>query len=120
MWCLIRVPWRRVSKSLPSSPGQAPVSVTFSGLLQAVTSGIELGVAGGYPKGYVEKLQKDLSALPKGQAGRTELPPAPAVVARARPSPGRGAAGGGRTTARHAWEWSWSGRQAETASRRAS
>jgi zinc protease len=41
-----------------------------------------LGVAGGYPKDYVEKLQKDLSALPKGQAGRTQLPPAPAVKGR--------------------------------------
>ncbi|MFL6291198.1 MAG: M16 family metallopeptidase [Thermoanaerobaculia bacterium] len=41
-----------------------------------------LGVAGGYPKGYVEKLQQDLSALPKGQAGRTELPAAPAVKGR--------------------------------------
>lgn len=41
-----------------------------------------LGVAGGYPKGYVEKLQQDLSALPKGQAGRTQLPPAPAVKGR--------------------------------------
>ena len=41
-----------------------------------------LGVAGGYPKGYVEKLQQDLSALPKGKAGRTELPPAPTVKGR--------------------------------------
>ena len=41
-----------------------------------------LGVAGGYPKGFVEKLQQDLSALPKGQAGRTELPAAPAVKGR--------------------------------------
>lgn len=42
-----------------------------------------LGVAGGYPKGYVEKLQNDLAAaLPKGTPGRTELPPAPAVKGR--------------------------------------
>ena len=44
-----------------------------------------LGVAGGYPKGYVEKLQQDLSALPKGVsggAGRTQLPAAPAVKGR--------------------------------------
>ncbi|HEX6863621.1 MAG TPA: pitrilysin family protein, partial [Thermoanaerobaculia bacterium] len=41
-----------------------------------------LGVAGGYPKGYVEKLQKDLAALPKGQGGRTPLPPAPTVKGR--------------------------------------
>ncbi|MFP5284603.1 MAG: M16 family metallopeptidase [Thermoanaerobaculia bacterium] len=41
-----------------------------------------LGVAGGYPKGYVEKLQKDLAALPKGTPGRTQLPPAPAVKGR--------------------------------------
>ena len=38
-----------------------------------------LGVAGGYPGDYVAKLQKDLSALPKGTAGRMELPPAPKV-----------------------------------------
>lgn len=41
-----------------------------------------LGVAGGYPKGYVEKLQKDLAALPKGTPGRMELPPAPTVKGR--------------------------------------
>ncbi|MEA2563650.1 MAG: zinc protease [Acidobacteriota bacterium] len=41
-----------------------------------------LGVAGGYPKGYVEKLQKDLAALPKGQGGRTALSPAPMVKGR--------------------------------------
>lgn len=41
-----------------------------------------LGVAGGYPKGYVETLQKDLGALPKGQPERTELPPAPKVQGR--------------------------------------
>jgi zinc protease len=41
-----------------------------------------LGVAGGYPQGYVEKLQKDLAALPKGQGGRTPLPPAPTVKGR--------------------------------------
>ena len=41
-----------------------------------------LGVAGGYPKDYVEKLQKDLAALPKGTPGRTTLPAAPAVKGR--------------------------------------
>jgi zinc protease len=42
-----------------------------------------LGVAGGYPKGYVEALQKDLSALPAGSkgptAGRMTLPALPKV-----------------------------------------
>ncbi|HWM89445.1 MAG TPA: pitrilysin family protein [Thermoanaerobaculia bacterium] len=41
-----------------------------------------LGVAGGYPKGFPEKLQKDLGALPKGQPGRTTLPAAPRVQGR--------------------------------------
>ena len=41
-----------------------------------------LGVAGGYPKGYVEKLQKDLAALPKGTPGRTQLAPTPAAKGR--------------------------------------
>lgn len=41
-----------------------------------------LGVAGGYPKEYVEKLQQDLAALPKGQEGRMELPPLPKVTGR--------------------------------------
>ncbi len=41
-----------------------------------------LGVAGGYPKGYVEGLQKDLAALPEGQAGRMDLPALPKVVGR--------------------------------------
>jgi zinc protease len=41
-----------------------------------------LGVAGGYPKGYVEALQKDLAALPKGTAGRMNLPPQPKVQGR--------------------------------------
>jgi zinc protease len=41
-----------------------------------------LGVAGGYPKGFVEKLQQDLAALPKGEAGRMDLPPAPKVESR--------------------------------------
>ncbi|MES1245056.1 MAG: pitrilysin family protein [Acidobacteriota bacterium] len=42
-------------------------------------AGLMLGVAGGYPKGYVESLQKDLSALPKGQGGRMALPALPKV-----------------------------------------
>ena len=33
-----------------------------------------LGVAGGYPQGYPENLQKALSALPAGQRGLAELP----------------------------------------------
>ena len=41
-----------------------------------------LGVAGGYPEGYVERLRKDLSALPKGEPGRMPLPPAPPVKGR--------------------------------------
>ncbi|HYN21663.1 MAG TPA: pitrilysin family protein [Thermoanaerobaculia bacterium] len=41
-----------------------------------------LGVAGGYPKGFVEKLQQDLAALPKGEASRMDLPPAPKVEGR--------------------------------------
>lgn len=36
-----------------------------------------LGVAGGYPQGYPESLQKALAALPAGTRGLTELPPAP-------------------------------------------
>jgi zinc protease len=45
-------------------------------------AGLMLGVAGGYPKGYVEALQKDLAALPKGTAGRMNLPPQPKVQGR--------------------------------------
>ena len=48
-------------------------------------SNLMIGVAGGYPKGYVEKLQSDLAAaLPKGQGqpGPTALPPAPTVKGR--------------------------------------
>ncbi|HXO19392.1 MAG TPA: pitrilysin family protein [Thermoanaerobaculia bacterium] len=44
-----------------------------------------LGVAGGYPAGYVERLEKDLAALPAGQAGgaaHAEIPPVPAVQGR--------------------------------------
>jgi zinc protease len=41
-----------------------------------------LGVAGGYPQGFVETLQKDLAALPKGQGGATSLPPLPKVQGR--------------------------------------
>jgi zinc protease len=45
-------------------------------------AGLILGVAGGYPAGYVEKLQKDLAALPAGTAGRKPLPPAPKLSGR--------------------------------------
>jgi zinc protease len=41
-----------------------------------------LGVAGGYPKGTVERLTKDLSALPAGAQGRKELPPLPRLAGR--------------------------------------
>lgn len=42
-----------------------------------------LGVAGGYPKGYVESLQKDLAALPAGsKGGRMNLPAMPKVQGR--------------------------------------
>jgi len=39
-----------------------------------------LGVAGGYPKDYLPRLEKDLTALPIGQKGRTPLPPAPKIA----------------------------------------
>lgn len=41
-----------------------------------------LGVAGGYPEGYVAKLQKRLAALPAGTPGRLELPKPPKVEGR--------------------------------------
>ncbi len=41
-----------------------------------------LGVAGGYPDGYVAGLQKSLAALPAGKAGRMELPAPPPVEGR--------------------------------------
>ncbi len=41
-----------------------------------------LGVAGGYPGDYLARLEKDLAALPKGQKGRTPVPPAPKVEGR--------------------------------------
>lgn len=44
--------------------------------------GLMLGVAGGYPKDYVARLQKNLSALPAGQKGKKALPPAPRVAGR--------------------------------------
>ncbi len=45
-------------------------------------AGLILGVAGGYPAGYVEKLEKDLAVLPAGTAGRKALPPAPRLTGR--------------------------------------
>lgn len=44
--------------------------------------GLMLGVAGGYPKGYVDRLKKDLSALPAGQKGRMDLPAPPKLSGR--------------------------------------
>jgi zinc protease len=41
-----------------------------------------LGVAGGYPQGYVDRLKKDLAVLPAGQKGRMELPPVQAAGGR--------------------------------------
>src|SRR5436305_1601797 len=41
-----------------------------------------LGVAGGYPAGYVAKLKQDLSALPPGVKGARDLPPAPKIDGR--------------------------------------
>lgn len=46
-------------------------------------SNLMLGVAGGYPDGYVEALAAALSALPEGEDGeRTALPAPPAVAGR--------------------------------------
>lgn len=44
--------------------------------------GLMLGLAGGYPKDYVARMQKSLSALPAGQKGRKALPPAPKIAGR--------------------------------------
>jgi zinc protease len=47
--------------------------------------GLMLGLAGGYPtgpKGYADRLKKDLAALPAGQKGRLELPAPPAISGR--------------------------------------
>ncbi|HEX3555762.1 MAG TPA: pitrilysin family protein [Thermoanaerobaculia bacterium] len=41
-----------------------------------------LGVAGGYPAGYVAKLRQDLSALPQGAKDAKALPPAPKIEGR--------------------------------------
>ena len=42
-----------------------------------------LGVAGGYPKTYLAKLQQDLAALPKGvESSKKDLPPAPKIEGR--------------------------------------
>jgi zinc protease len=45
-------------------------------------SNLMLGVGGGYPTDYPGKLQKDLAALPKGEAGRLELPALPKIEGR--------------------------------------
>lgn len=50
---------------------------------QRYTQGsLMLGLAGGYPKGYADRLKKDLAALPAGQKGRLELPAPPAISGR--------------------------------------
>jgi len=41
-----------------------------------------LGIAGGYPQGYLDRLKHDLAALPAGQKGRKPLPPLPKVSGR--------------------------------------
>lgn len=41
-----------------------------------------LGVGGGYPTDYPGKLQKDLAALPAGEAGRLKLPALPKIEGR--------------------------------------
>ncbi|HET7510406.1 MAG TPA: pitrilysin family protein [Solirubrobacterales bacterium] len=41
-----------------------------------------LGVAGGYPKDYVVRLERDLAALSAGTRGRKPLPPPPPVTGR--------------------------------------
>jgi zinc protease len=41
-----------------------------------------LGVAGGYPQGFPEELARSFAALPAGQKGRKELPPAPKIQGR--------------------------------------
>jgi zinc protease len=41
-----------------------------------------LGVAGGYPQGFPGELQRAFAALPAGQKGRKELPPAPKIEGR--------------------------------------
>ena len=43
---------------------------------------VMLGVAGGYPKDYVARLQKDLGTLPAGQKIKKDLPPLPRIQGR--------------------------------------
>ncbi|HEX3527207.1 MAG TPA: pitrilysin family protein [Thermoanaerobaculia bacterium] len=45
--------------------------------------GLLVGVAGGYPKGYVERLANDLAALPAGTQERKALPPVRQAAGRA-------------------------------------
>ncbi|MDX1501864.1 MAG: pitrilysin family protein [Thermoanaerobaculia bacterium] len=45
-------------------------------------SNLMLGVAGGYPDGFVEELVEALSALPRGEAGLLPLPEPPGVEGR--------------------------------------
>jgi zinc protease len=45
-------------------------------------SHLMLGVAGGYPDGYVARLQKDFAALPAGRPGRADLPAPPKIEGR--------------------------------------
>lgn len=42
---------------------------------------LTIGIAGNYPKGFVERMQKDFAALPKGKPSTVKLPP-PAPVAK--------------------------------------
>ncbi len=41
---------------------------------------LTIGVAGNYPKGFVERMQKDFSALPKGKPSTVKLPAPPALA----------------------------------------
>jgi zinc protease len=49
---------------------------------QYTQANLMLGIAGGYPEGYVERLRRSLSALPAGTPGRAPLPPPPAIAGR--------------------------------------
>jgi zinc protease len=40
---------------------------------------LTIGIAGNYPKGFVERMKKDFAALPKGKPSTVKLPPPPAI-----------------------------------------